>query len=72
MTSDVSNSKSTHFSDVSQDKTLSNSPQSEPLLGANKNNSASGSVAKVLTWDPWDKLSRKHKKDNKVIFINNF
>lgn len=59
---EISNSKSTHFPSNDKGTTLNESPCSESQIG---NSKAQNSVSKVLAWDPWDKLSRKNKKENK-------
>ncbi|KAF2879913.1 hypothetical protein ILUMI_26242 [Ignelater luminosus] len=47
----------------SQDRRISTEgPHSEPSLGGDN---VADSTSRVLTWDPWNKLGRKNKKENK-------
>lgn len=34
--------------------------------GEGHKHASAHSISKVLAWDPWDKLGRKSKRDNKV------
>lgn len=35
----------------------------------NCKNASAHSISKVLAWDPWDKLGKKSKRENKVRLI---
>ncbi|XP_017780323.1 PREDICTED: uncharacterized protein LOC108565403 isoform X2 [Nicrophorus vespilloides] len=61
---EVINSKSSSCTSSKEKCLIAESPHSESLIGATKN--CAHSVSKVLSWDPWEKLGRKNKKESKA------